>query len=255
MKITSFRARKIYGYLRFDLSFFDDITFLHGINGSGKTTALKALISLVTPDIVWLATTSFDELSVALEVDGKQVTITAVRNSGQLLISFQEGLLNNTATLSLSEFTQLSFDDADYRTGERDLLKEKIIARIEGADTIKLIEQLPTPTFLGLERTTLPYLDDRHARLRNERRAPRLYFRTSMDESVREADRHLQIAIRQVLAEKTRASETLRTEITLSLFDINNEFQIGGFPGKTTLQQIRTFRDKLGPYFSVHRAN
>lgn len=49
MKVTRFVATKIHGYMGIDIAFFPDFTFLTGLNGSGKTSALRLLMGLLTP--------------------------------------------------------------------------------------------------------------------------------------------------------------------------------------------------------------
>ena len=44
MKITKLHAENVHGYLPIDVSFYDDLTFLTGLNGSGKTSALCLLM-------------------------------------------------------------------------------------------------------------------------------------------------------------------------------------------------------------------
>ena len=40
MKLKTFKAKNVFGYLDFNINFNEDLTLLYGINGSGKTTAL-----------------------------------------------------------------------------------------------------------------------------------------------------------------------------------------------------------------------
>ncbi len=61
MKITKLTAEKVHGYLPLDIEFFDELTFLTGLNGSGKTSALRLLMALpnaqhrrVGLDIFWI---------------------------------------------------------------------------------------------------------------------------------------------------------------------------------------------------------
>ena len=58
MKLLSFKSASLNGYLNFDIKFNDAVSFLVGINGSGKTSVLKAMMALVSPDIDWLFSTT-----------------------------------------------------------------------------------------------------------------------------------------------------------------------------------------------------
>ncbi len=49
MKINSFIAQGVHDYLNYNIEFFTDLTFLIGINGSGKTSALKLILGLTSP--------------------------------------------------------------------------------------------------------------------------------------------------------------------------------------------------------------
>jgi energy-coupling factor transporter ATP-binding protein EcfA2 len=51
MKIKKFNATSVHGYLSIDINFFPDLTFITGVNGSGKTSALRLLMALLVPDI------------------------------------------------------------------------------------------------------------------------------------------------------------------------------------------------------------
>lgn len=59
MKVKKFVAEDVNGILNFDLEFREDLNFLIGINGSGKTTALKLLLGLVTPSFPFLSRIRF----------------------------------------------------------------------------------------------------------------------------------------------------------------------------------------------------
>ena len=69
MKINSFKAEGVHDYLKFDLTFYPDLTFLIGINGSGKTSALKLILGLTSPAFHYL-----NQINYKLDFPLKQTT-------------------------------------------------------------------------------------------------------------------------------------------------------------------------------------
>ena len=87
MKVRRFVASKVHGYLNLDVSFNEDLTFLTGINGSGKTTVVRGISALISPSLLALANITYDSMVVELEVDGRQIEIKAKKKDNQLVLS------------------------------------------------------------------------------------------------------------------------------------------------------------------------
>ena len=51
MKIKRFIGRSVNSYLHLDINFFNKLTFVTGINGSGKTSALNSIAALLLPKL------------------------------------------------------------------------------------------------------------------------------------------------------------------------------------------------------------
>ena len=85
MKLKSFKAKNVFGYMNFDINFNDDIILLYGINGSGKTTALKLIQAMLTPSFKDFHTIEFDELKLAYvdnyKGDSKTIRIEIKKDS------------------------------------------------------------------------------------------------------------------------------------------------------------------------------
>ncbi|WP_413817670.1 AAA family ATPase [Pseudomonas viridiflava] len=59
MKILSFQAIAVHEFLNFNIDFNDNLNFIAGLNGSGKTTALNLINFLLAPAIEELARIKF----------------------------------------------------------------------------------------------------------------------------------------------------------------------------------------------------
>lgn len=70
MIVKGFKAKSVFGYLDFDISFNQDVSFLVGGNGSGKTTALKLMNALINPNFKELLQIPFK--SCLLEVSSEK---------------------------------------------------------------------------------------------------------------------------------------------------------------------------------------
>ena len=66
MRLVSFKAKNVHEFLNFDVIFRDDLNFIAGLNGCGKTTALKLIMALLTPNLKELKEVRFDSLELVL---------------------------------------------------------------------------------------------------------------------------------------------------------------------------------------------
>ena len=75
MKVTRLEAEKVHGYLPIRVDFFDDLTFLTGLNGSGKTTALRLLMALLTPNFEEFSSIEFTSATATVSDEGRCIAI------------------------------------------------------------------------------------------------------------------------------------------------------------------------------------
>ena len=77
--IESFKITKLWGYRDIDLPFNDDVNILIGPNGSGKTTILNLLYSILSVDLPSLLDVNFDQAVIKLrEFEGRSVRTVKV---------------------------------------------------------------------------------------------------------------------------------------------------------------------------------
>jgi predicted ATPase len=138
-EIKRFQAIGIYGYLDIDLCFNKELTFLYGLNGSGKTTALKLMMALLEPALAPLLSIPFE----TAEVQGEdhelgEVAINATKHDDILTISctaspdavFSLSTANLTAEEALGAFS-IEFKQHPVN---------------------KTISKIYSPIFLGIDR-------------------------------------------------------------------------------------------------------
>lgn len=148
MRLLSFKARNVHGYLDFNIDFRDDVTFLIGINGSGKTTAVRTIYSIMTPIFINLAFTSHEEAKLVIEHDDKVITIFSRSHEGRVTISTSETL----GELEIPPFV-MPVAEPSYRFNELSSAFYRGIRQKQSENEVfRLLNKLPTPMFLGIER-------------------------------------------------------------------------------------------------------
>jgi len=152
MKINSFRAEAVHGHLDFKIEFFPTLTFLVGINGSGKTTALKLILGLTSPSFSYLTQIRYRNCEVicSSHESEKDIVIRARQDddmfSLELLMAGERYPSNPIKRFSKAEAVkQYDSDDIGY-------IERRHREEFDQLDVAQKIRALTTPKFLGLER-------------------------------------------------------------------------------------------------------
>ncbi len=152
MKISKFNAHNVHGYLNYDIIFDKRITFLIGINGTGKTSVLKLILGLISPSFNYLNAIDFDFAELMCDDTAKgQVKITAKRlNEQEIELALNYDGLENPIVGKLNKLSQIQLNEFDT-----DEISEKLgisIDLFDQQEVVKQIKELTTPLFLGLDR-------------------------------------------------------------------------------------------------------
>ena len=156
MKINRFTAENVNGYLNFDIEFNESLTFLIGINGSGKTTALKLILGLLSPSWVNLTQIKYSYAQVVCEIEKKVISIRAEYLDDikiRLAIESEIQEFNGASTVKVQDLPTVQIGDFS-RFEVRNIMNR--YSRYESLftelDAVRAIRKLNTPVFLGLDR-------------------------------------------------------------------------------------------------------
>jgi predicted ATP-binding protein involved in virulence len=243
MKILEFQCDKVHGYLTFTLIFNPDLTFITGINGSGKTSAVRATTALLTPSITDLVNLNYKKISVTVEHEG-QTTITAQRSEEELTISCS----GVDGAFTIPVLRPRAYEPrARFLERERDFYREQEAINARNP-VLSRLERLPTPMFLDLER--------RHqAGTRQRRAGERVFVRAaaanplagSLIDSLGDAQELAEETFRQFLAMRAQLTDELKQEIILAAFRPSTAQDTGPqdfqLPSKPFMRQVERNED------------
>ena len=218
-------AEKLHGYLNFNFAFHPDITFLTGINGSGKTSVVRTIFALISPSIPILARTTFQKIEVHLEHDGRQVRVWCMHNDTALALSTsQTDTALEIPLLKESTFLHRPTIGAD----EREYYQE-MMARQADHPVLKYLNKLPTPMFLSIERRVTQNWSDDEALVAHRaawRRSRDVFH--SLSHSLGEAAQLGEQKFSQIQAKLRELADQLRKQIILAALQYQPAFPTQG---------------------------
>lgn len=152
MKIKALQVKNAYGYLNLSLKFPSGLSFLVGINGSGKTTAIRLVEALLTPSLEQLDRIPHESAILRLEINNRVVKIKSSVIKGKTTIEIPGLGENSVFTYELPEFSQTI---AREQTGKEALstFYANLATQHPNNPVLDFLRKsVDTPLFLGLER-------------------------------------------------------------------------------------------------------
>jgi hypothetical protein len=198
---------------------------------------------------------NYQTIAVELDHNEQSCRIAASRDEKGVLFSFFDG--SEASEFSITdEFYQNSLRVAeDYvrdADGEYFRIRETAAELPEGIVPFQAVRRLPTPIFLGLDRTTLPGGPKPGPRNRRNHLAKRTHatLRTFLDESVAQAETIAVDAARHANLMRARHASNLREQILLTLFS-QVEDDDDALPRTADLRRYEKARKSLKVAFTV----
>lgn len=154
MKIAKFSAIRVHGHYNFDFKFFQDVSFLVGINGSGKTTALRLIQAMLSMDFTTLQSIRFSKLLLVIERDDRYYEIQIVNEGNGLVVIF-DGVPTDLKVPFLGDDERHLFIKNDRLEDYYEQFRLKFLKSLN--DDNRRVISGERPLFLGLERRTNRY--------------------------------------------------------------------------------------------------
>lgn len=224
MIIKRFSAKNVYGYLNFNIDFNDDLSFLTGGNGSGKTSALKIINALLTPNFSELLFVPFENAKIVISHKNEIIEISATTEQDSICLK----VTNVEDCVYLPRLTEEDDDFYSSKINAKEELVNDITRKNAEHPVIRSIASLPSPIFLGLERKRedIPkesgsyYFErERVSRTQTSRNIrTRRLIRGSLGISLMETEFLVQDAYRRMRRAEETYSTRLKDSILLSAF-------------------------------------
>lgn len=216
MKLKRFIANDVHGYLNFDIQFREQLTFLIGINGAGKTTALKLLLAMISPSFKEFCQIDFSYAELVCSNE-QEIKIVAKKNESDLILL---QLFNGEETIE-DKFQIVKIEDYEERHNIESYRERLSIytEKFSELSIVKKIESFVTPFFLGLERQIFD-------RLTTEERYPLRYrnprYRNILPSPTNQGLMEVQELIfdytRQIARQQLRISDEFKNKIFKNSF-------------------------------------
>lgn len=214
MKLISFYVENMRGYITKKIHFRDSVTFLIGINGSGKTTVLKLLNGLLKPSLKELVEIEFTSLKLELEDRQKcNIILYSRKENDRVIIGCDNGQKKEEYSLNYTRYYLLSKSKEDYSFEDVEL--EKMYMDFSATSVYKEIRNIYMPVILGLSRTHFP----QSSIIRNKRMPFHVPYESDREDDMTKALTNVQKLIYDFILDSAKKQSKMSEEFKDKVYD------------------------------------
>lgn len=255
MRLKQFTGKDVRGYMNFDISFRESVTFLIGINGSGKTTVIKLLSGLLTPSFIDLTQIDFNEIKLFCEKlsDQSQIIISCKKDAGLIYLDYWDSLDRKHISNSIPFVgDMLNKKRVEMEMINWDRINHSMML-FEETEVVHKIRGLRTPLFLGLNRRITEI--SKFGSMERDYFGPRrkrnfdLIF-DAVDDALSDIQEMFYDSVRQNARSQASISDDFRKKIFAESFKVNKSTSIPIIQYREELNLLEQRREKLNSAIS-----
>ncbi|MGR5240806.1 AAA family ATPase [Photobacterium damselae] len=247
MKLVKFEAESVHGYLSFNVDFRPDVNFFAGLNGCGKTTALKMIMAMLTPSLEQLREIEFSTSRLEIKDKNGIIKISYQKfEDDDLFISIKGAYGEKSEFMSQGILNSSKIHHHYHKALEQERI-------------LHSISKLTTPIFLSLDRRFIKTsLDDDFVLtnkfppvdnisiIRNDMHHQRAVKRMKIsDASIDEVVAMIHEASLIAKNVQSKADRKLRDNIILDSLTFGEADVRAQFPTRTTLIELRSKQETI----------
>lgn len=250
MRLKRFIGKDVRGYMNFDINFRDSVTFLIGINGSGKTTVIKLLSGLLTPSFIDLTQIDYSEIELTCEKlsDQSQIIIRCKKDTGKMTLDYWDTINRK----HISNSIPFMRDMINKRRVEMEMINMDRINHsmmlFEDMEVVHKIKDLRTPLFLGLNRriteiNRIGFIERDYMGPRRKRNFDLIF--DAVDDALNDIQEMFYDSVRQNARSQASISDDFRKKIFAESFKVNKSITIPIIQYREELNLLEQRREKL----------